>query len=62
MPNPLSNLINAIADRIRPCKHEFELVLNEKITKKDYSGIIDKYNRKVYMCKHCGLQKVISSK
>jgi alpha-L-arabinofuranosidase len=52
MKKALINLINSIADRIKPCKHEWILISKKRVA---YS--FNKWNdwyEWVYMCKKCG--------
>ena len=50
------NYINARAEKIRPCKHEFELKMRA-VVRSDWPR--EKYHKKVYMCKKCGIQKTL---
>ncbi len=60
MKKAIINFINAIAERIRPCKHDWEFLSRDKLSNKlnpDY-----KWHIVIYRCKKCCESKKISTK
>lgn len=58
MLKAIINLINALADRIRPCRHDWDEIAIVT-TRTDYD---EKYHKWIYRCTKCGESKIISSK
>jgi len=59
MNKEISNLINSIADRIRPCKHDWEII--SKLNGKSAYNENYIWEEFTYRCKKCGEVNFIST-
>lgn len=63
MLKAIINYINVRAERLRPCKHKWEIVQKENVTEKDiYYKTRNEFTVITFFCIKCGKHKIINTK
>ena len=53
------NYINARAEKLRPCKHDWEFI---ELISVNETYPTEKYHKWIYRCKKCGKQNTLTSR